>query len=202
MPFAAIALVAGLVLYRRRPRTDLARAALVLWGGWLLVHYAVFSFAGGVMHPYYTTALAPAVGALTGIGAVTLFEHRSAAWGWVLPLAVAVTGVWSFTLLHRTPSWHPWLSWVVAVLTVAAVLGLLAARFGALTRLAVVAAAAGLLAGLVGPAAYAASAASTGANGSNPLAGPSSGGGFGRPRAGCAPVVGLVAGRCPRGSGG
>ncbi len=181
LPFAALALVTGLLLYRRRPRTDLARAALVLWGGWLLVHYAVFSFADGVMHPYYTTALAPAVGALTGIGAVTLFEHRTAAWGWVLPLAIAGTGVWSFTVLRRTPSWHPWTAWTVAVLTVVAVLGLLAARFGAPARLAIVAAAAGLLAGLTGPAAYAVSAASTSTNGTNPLAGPSSGGGFGGP---------------------
>ncbi len=182
LPFAALAFVAGVVLYRRRPRADLARASLVLWGGWLLVHYLVFSFANGTMHPYYTTALGPAVGALTGIGAVLLFERRSSVWGWVLPLAVAGTGIWAFTVLHRTPSWHPWLAWTVAVLTVVAVLGLVAARFGAFGRLAAVAAVAGLAACLAGPAAYAVSAAASGGtNGSNPLAGPSSGGGFGGP---------------------
>jgi 4-amino-4-deoxy-L-arabinose transferase-like glycosyltransferase len=186
LPFAVLTLVAGVVLYWRRPRADLTRAALLLWGGWLAVHYVVFSFSNGTMHPYYTTALAPAVGALTGIGAVTLFDrHRAAAaWSWVLPLAVAVTGAWSFVVLRRTPSWNPWLAWMVAGLTVVAVIGLLAARFGrgVLTGFAVLAAVAGLVAGLAGPAAYAASATAGRSNGSNPLAGPSSGGfGMGGP---------------------
>ncbi len=30
----------------------------------------VFSFMHGIVHPYYTVALAPALGAVTGIGAV------------------------------------------------------------------------------------------------------------------------------------
>ncbi|WP_296605865.1 glycosyltransferase family 39 protein, partial [Nocardioides sp.] len=37
LPSALLLLVAGLWLTRRSPRTDLTRAALVLWGGWLLV---------------------------------------------------------------------------------------------------------------------------------------------------------------------
>ena len=61
LPFATVALVAGVILLWRRPRTDLRRAAVVLWGGWLAVHFTVFSLADGIMHPYYTTALAPAV---------------------------------------------------------------------------------------------------------------------------------------------
>ena len=52
-----------------RPRTDRTRAALVLWGGWLLVTGVVFSFGQGIIHAYYTVALAPAIGALVGIGA-------------------------------------------------------------------------------------------------------------------------------------
>ena len=38
----------------------------VLWGGWLLVTGLVFSFMAGIIHPYYTVALAPAVAALVG----------------------------------------------------------------------------------------------------------------------------------------
>ena len=30
----------------------------------------------GIIHPYYTVALAPAIGALVGIGAVTLWRAR------------------------------------------------------------------------------------------------------------------------------
>ncbi|GAA4625957.1 hypothetical protein GCM10023196_032200 [Actinoallomurus vinaceus] len=178
LPFAAIVLVAGLVLYWKRPRTDLARAALVMWGGWLAFHFLVFSFASGIMHPYYTTAMAPAIAALTGIGAVELSRARSRGWSWVLPAGVAVTGIWAFVLLRRTPNWNPWLAWTVAALTVVAVLGLLAARLGraALARMAVLAGAVGLAAGLAGPAAYAVSAASSRANGSNPTAGPNTGG--------------------------
>ncbi|MFC9974608.1 glycosyltransferase family 39 protein [Spirillospora sp. NPDC127200] len=183
LPFAAIALVAGLLLLRRRLRTDLGRAGLLLWGGWLAVHFVVFSFAQGTFHPYYSTAMAPAIAALTGAGAVLLYGayRRSAAWAWVLPAAVAVTGAWAFALLARTPDWNPWLRWTVAALTVLAVANLAAAR--ANRRFGLPVTVAGLVlalpTGLAGPAAYAVSTASSQVNGTNPLAGPSSGQGFG-----------------------
>ncbi|MEV5572265.1 glycosyltransferase family 39 protein [Spirillospora sp. NPDC052269] len=183
LPFAAIALVAGLVLVWRRPRTDLVRASLVLWGAWLAVHFVVFSFSEGTFHPYYTTAMAPAVAALVGGGGVLLFGayRRSARWSWVLAAAVAATGAWAFVLLNRTPHWHPALRWLVLAGTVLAVANLLAGRL--LRRAGVPFTLAGLtlalVAGLAGPGAYAVSAASSPVNGSNPLAGPNSGHGFG-----------------------
>ncbi len=76
IPAALVALVAVLWLTRRAPRQDRTRAAFILWGGWLLVTAAVFSFAQGIIHPYYTVALAPAIGALVGMGAVELWRHR------------------------------------------------------------------------------------------------------------------------------
>ncbi|MGI5328428.1 glycosyltransferase family 39 protein [Actinomadura nitritigenes] len=177
LPFAAIALAAGLVLRGRRPPTDLKRAALLLWGGWLAVHFAVFSFSEGTFHPYYTTAMAPAIAALAGAGCVMMFGAPRRM-SWTLPLAVAVTGGWAFFLLRRTPSWQPWLPWTVAALAAVAVIGLDLRR--APRRLAVAAAAIGLVAVLAGPAAYAASAASSAANnGSNPTAGPAAQGGMG-----------------------
>ncbi|MGH1552500.1 ArnT family glycosyltransferase [Streptomyces sp. L7] len=51
IPFAAIALVAGLVLRGRAPRTDAKRAALMLWGGWFVLHFLTFSLAEGTFHP-------------------------------------------------------------------------------------------------------------------------------------------------------
>ncbi|MEU9844430.1 glycosyltransferase family 39 protein [Actinomadura sp. NPDC048032] len=183
IPFAVLALAAGLVLLRRRPRTDPARAALLLWGGWLAVHYVVFSFAQGTFHPYYSTAMAPAIAALTGAGAVLLTRaHRtSRAWAWVLPAGVAVTGAWAFVLLDRTPSWNPWLRWAVAATTVLAAAALIAGRVSgrAGTRATVAGLALAVTAGLAGPGAYAVAAASTTSNGTNPLAGPASGGGPG-----------------------
>ena len=126
IPFAAIALIGTLILIGRRPRTDLARASVLLWGGWLLLEFFVLSFQQGIQHPYYTSAMAPPIAALTGIGAVAFYQaYRRSGWlGLVLPLAIAVTGAWSFVLLRRTPSWNPWLAWTVLGATVVAVLAL------------------------------------------------------------------------------
>ncbi len=126
LPFAAIALVGTLILIGRRPRTDLARASVMLWGGWLLLEFLVLSFQQGIQHSYYTSAMAPPTAALTGIGAVVFYQayRRSGRWSLVPPLAIAVTGAWAFVLLRRTPGWNPWLPWTVAGATVVAVLAL------------------------------------------------------------------------------
>ena len=126
LPFAAIALVGTLILIGRRPRTDLARASVMLWGGWLLLEFFVLSFQQGIQHSYYTSAMAPPIAALTGIGAVVFYQayRRSGRWSLVLALAIAVTGAWAFVLLRRTPGWNSWLPWTVAGATVVAVLAL------------------------------------------------------------------------------
>ena len=75
-------------------------AAALLWGGWLLVTGGVFSFMAGIIHPYYTVALVPAIGALTGIGAVELWRRRQhAAARLVLAGGIAVTAAWAYVLL-------------------------------------------------------------------------------------------------------
>ena len=76
LPAALIGLVAGLWFTRRAPRTDRTRAALLLWGGWLLATAAVFSFMKGIMHPYYTIALAPAIAAVIGISVRELWRGK------------------------------------------------------------------------------------------------------------------------------
>ncbi|MER5324060.1 glycosyltransferase family 39 protein [Streptosporangium roseum] len=182
LPFAVIALAAGLVLAGRgSPRGT--RVALLLWGGWLAVHYVVFSFSSGTFHPYYSTAMAPAVAALTGLGGVLSWQayRRSGAWSWTLPAGITVTGAWAFVVLRRTPDFVPWLAWTVAAVTVAAVAGLVLARLGRRLRqrIAVVALIAGLVAGLAGPAAYALTPLGSAVNGTNPTAGPAGSGGFG-----------------------
>src|SRR6478752_6408207 len=50
LPAAVICLGAITLLTRRAPRTDLTRAAAVIWGGWLVVTAAVFSFMNGIVH--------------------------------------------------------------------------------------------------------------------------------------------------------
>ncbi|HEY0448886.1 glycosyltransferase family 39 protein [Actinophytocola sp.] len=114
LPAALIALGAGLWFTRRMPRTDRTRAALLLWGGWLLGTAIVFSLMSGIIHPYYAVALAPAIGALVGIAGVQLWQGRTNRPAAVTMAAmVAVTAVWSFILLDRFASWLPWLRWVI-----------------------------------------------------------------------------------------
>ncbi len=76
LPTAMVILVAALWFLRDRRRTDLTRAAMVAWGGWLVVTAVTFSFMHGIFHPYYTVALAPAIAAIVAIGAMTLWRRR------------------------------------------------------------------------------------------------------------------------------
>ncbi len=129
VPLAALGLVGGLVLAGRARRTDRGRAGFLLWGGWGVVAFAVFSKASGTFHPYYTVALAPAAAVLAGAGAVALWELGQARrWAaWMLPLGIAGSTVWSFVLLDRDPAYHPWLRVAVAVAGALGALGVLVA---------------------------------------------------------------------------
>ncbi|ELP67483.1 ArnT family glycosyltransferase [Streptomyces turgidiscabies] len=185
IPFALIALVAGLVLRGRAPRTDSERASLMLWGGWFVLHYLTFALAEGTFHPYYVTAMAPGIAALAGAGGVMLyraFREGSAKWAWVLPVAVAASAVWAVVLLQRVSgsgTLYTVAEIVVAVAATVSVIGLLTGRFMKRQRLLGIAALAAVVALLAGPAAYSVSAATSSTNGTNPTAGPSTGGGMG-----------------------
>ncbi len=183
LPAALLALVAGLVWRGRAPRTDRVRAALLLWGGWLLITGAVFSFSSGVIHTYYTAALAPAIAALVGMGGALFWQNRHRIGARVLgAVAVVMTAAWAFALLERTPAYVPWLPPVVLISGAVAGVALVTAPFiSRLTRaLTVGALGLGLVAGLAGPIAYTASTISAPHTGSIPSAGPAvSGAGFG-----------------------
>jgi 4-amino-4-deoxy-L-arabinose transferase-like glycosyltransferase len=179
LPAALIGLVAGLWLSWRATRTDRVRAGLLLWGGWLLVTGAVFSFMAGTVHPYYNVALAPAVAALVGISVAQLVPRRaSLVPRLVLAAMLAVTGVWSFLLLNRTPEWWPVVRWVVLVgsIVVALLFALRAHRLGRATAVVAIAAA---LVGLGGPAAFSIYNAATAHSGPGTMSGPQKAGGFG-----------------------
>lgn len=170
LPAALLGLIAMLWLTRRAARTDMVRASTLMWGGWLLVTGAVFSFMDGTIHPYYTVALAPAIAALVGISAVELWRRREhpAARG-VLALALAGTGGWTFALLSRLPEWWPVLRWSVLIVSVvvALVLAFGAHRLGRAAGAVLVAAA--LLAGGAGSAVWAVATVADG-NSGGPMA--------------------------------
>ncbi|OKH82510.1 glycosyl transferase [Mycobacterium sp. ST-F2] len=129
LPVALIGLVLLLWATRRAPRTDLVRAGVLLWGGWLLVTGAVFSFMDGTVHPYYNVALAPAVAALAGMTVAHLWQRRDKLSARLtLALLLVVTAGWAFTLLSRTPDWMPALRWVIAVVAVLAAVAIMVAK--------------------------------------------------------------------------
>ncbi len=190
LPAAVIAIVAGLWITRRAPCTDLTRAALLLWGGWLAVTAVVFSYANGILHPYYTVALAPAVAAALAIGAALLWRRRAdVRAATTLAGMAAITTTLAFVLLQRDSGWLPWISLSIAVAGIACVVLLpVVGRLPHLvaTGVAVLA----LLVGLAGPAAFSLATAAAPHSGAIPSVGPSDGRGgppggmFGAPQPG------------------
>jgi 4-amino-4-deoxy-L-arabinose transferase-like glycosyltransferase len=188
LPAALILLIGGLVFTARRPRTDRTRAAFLLWGGALAVTMLVFSFAAGIIHPYYTVALAPAIGALVGMGSVLVWQHRARLWSrLVLAGAVGLTGIWSAVLLGRSPTFVTGLAALVAALGIGAAIAIVAMP---VMRRAVTAAviAVALVAAFAGPAGYTINTMLTPHSGAIPSAGPA--------------VTAAVSGGGPRGFGG
>ena len=198
LPLALLGLLLGLWARRRAPRTDAARSAYILWGGWGVVSWAIFSFSEGIFHPYYTTALAPAVAVLAAGGLIEMWDlaRRSIAWAATLGVVAIGTAVWAAVLLARAGGFVPWLAPTAIVLAALAGGALLLARVESVRRphapslrvLLPFAAVAGLVGVLAGPAAYAIATVGNTLTGGNPLAGPASantglagapGGGFG-----------------------
>ena len=190
LPAALILLAAGLWFTRREARTSTTRAALLMWGGWLVITAGIFSFMSGTVHPYYAVALAPAIAALVGIGSVELWRGR--AYGparAVLAVTVLATSVWSAVLLGRDPAWLPGLRMIAVVLGVLAAAALLLrvdslaalpARFRKAATAGVVILS--LLAGGLGSTAWTLATAAQPHSGSIPTSGPTAsamGGGFG-----------------------
>lgn len=197
IPAALLALVAGLVLRGRAPRTDRVRAGLLLWGAWLVVTMLVFSFMSGTIHPYYSVALTPAIGALVAIGGRELWRHRDddLARG-ALALMIGGTAIWGFVLMHRDASgWMTWLAWTMLVGGVLGALAL-AVSSGRLRRLAVAGLLVGALSASIGAASFTVATVATAHSGSIPTAGPASvssggpGGGFGGGGAGASASTG------------
>ncbi|HVJ97064.1 MAG TPA: glycosyltransferase family 39 protein [Acidimicrobiia bacterium] len=176
LPAALLLLVAGLVYTARRPRTDRTRAALLLWGSWLFFTGVAFSLGQGIIHEYYSVALAPAIGALVGIGGATFWAVRRTLFARiVLAATIGISAIWGVTLLNRTPDWHPGLRTLVLVggLALALFVAFAPALSGTTGRrvgagLAITAVALGLIA----PAAYTWETVTTPQSGAIPTAGP------------------------------
>jgi 4-amino-4-deoxy-L-arabinose transferase-like glycosyltransferase len=174
LPAALLALGVAVALHRRSARTDRRFAGYVLWGSWLLVHAAVFSFMSGIIHPYYSVAMAPAIATLVGGAAVELWERRSTSPPARLALAAGIVsiGLTAWALLGRTPAFLPGVDVAVLALSFAAavVIAVPPASIGRTLSRAALALA--LLATIAGPLAYATDTIQTAYADGDPQAGP------------------------------
>ncbi|HEX6353754.1 glycosyltransferase family 39 protein [Actinophytocola sp.] len=145
-----------------RWRKDAAFHSLVLWGTWLVVTAGVFSYMNGIIHPYYTVALAPALAAVIGIGSVALWRKGFVGVA-VISGAVALAALETYMLLDNM---------------VLLVIGLAAAGLLLVVERNLWVAALAVVVALAGPAVYSLETAAAPHTGAIPAAGPS-GSGFG-----------------------
>ncbi|MFN8432905.1 MAG: glycosyltransferase family 39 protein [Anaerolineales bacterium] len=103
LPFALISVLIALFSSRiQLPIVSGVHKALLLWGGWLLTCVVFFSMVSGIFHAYYAIMLAPALGAMVGIGFAQLYQ-----WGkqsnWVLVgLIASVVATLGFQIFAAT----------------------------------------------------------------------------------------------------
>ena len=74
----------------------------------MVVTAMVFSLSKGIIHPYYTVALAPAIGALVGIGANMMRQRRDLLLArCVLASTVVTTCAWGTGESWAPPATNP-----------------------------------------------------------------------------------------------
>jgi 4-amino-4-deoxy-L-arabinose transferase-like glycosyltransferase len=188
LPAALLATVLVLISRGRAPRTDLVRAAAILFGGWMLVDGLILSYMKTMVHPYYCLSFVPAVAGMFAIGVHEMWRKRES---WLgrggLVAMIGGTGVWSWWILGRNGDWFPALRWVILAGTaVAAVALLVSLSSGARQRFTVMSLAVGLIGGLLGAGAYAFATIGQSHDGGMAVVGPAredghwGGGGFGQ----------------------
>jgi len=112
VPLAVIAALAMLPLLRR-PR-DRRTGVLLVAGGWFAIELGALDFSTGIVHPYYSSALAPGLAAVLGAGSAEIAamlrseRPRTALAGYVLSVAaiVCTAGIQLFLIgRYGDPLW-------------------------------------------------------------------------------------------------
>jgi 4-amino-4-deoxy-L-arabinose transferase-like glycosyltransferase len=193
----------GMVVASRLRRSDARSGWLIVVGGAFLLTAALFSFAGGIFHPYYVSLLAPFMAALVGAGFAELVRGGLGA-RIVGPLAVAAGVVVELVIRGRYPGQ---LTWLVPLLITVGVLATLAMAASGARRVRLLAASAATGALLLAPAVWAVDTLAYATSGTFPSGGPESaqkgpgGGPMGRirgafgPRGSLRNLLGAPAGR-------
>ncbi|MFW0792066.1 ArnT family glycosyltransferase [Gordonia sp. CPCC 205333] len=170
LPAALLVLVVGIALaVRRRLDRDIA-LGLTVFGTWLVITGVVFAYMSGTVHPYYTVALAPAIAAVVGIGAIVGWRSRQSWYGTVFLAALVIAAAgWGAIRAYRAGFGWPVLGWVLGALVVIAI-GLLVVGRRWSGKQAAALAAALLIAGGAATAAFGVATANTTHTGSIPTA--------------------------------
>ncbi len=165
----------GLTIWTYRKRRH-RLAAVILWSTWFWLYAIVFSEAKGIFHSYYTSAMAPAVGALVGIGAVAASRaiRRNAAVAFAVAAVVALTVATQRLITNRAPHFHAWAPTAMTVVVSIGIAALFVTAFVSRIRRFVGVSLLVMLGGLlIAPAAWATSEMTTQAlNATLPQAGP------------------------------
>ncbi len=159
IPAAFVVAVWGIASRRRQPRGDPLRACFILWGGWLVTLFAVFSSITTI-NAYYTAALSPPVAALIGAGVVAAWSPERTPIGRIIGLELIVVGTAAYAvwLVSTTGAQVPgWLVPAVIAIGLAAVGVAAWALIAGTSAWFAAALAAGLIAVLLTPAAAAVS---------------------------------------------
>jgi 4-amino-4-deoxy-L-arabinose transferase-like glycosyltransferase len=109
IPAAVVVAAWGIASRRRQPRDDPLRACFILWGGWLVIFFTVFS-AVTVLQPYYAAAMSPAVAAIIGTGVAAAWSRDLVPVSRTIGLAIIVVGTvayaaWLVSASARAPGW-------------------------------------------------------------------------------------------------
>jgi 4-amino-4-deoxy-L-arabinose transferase-like glycosyltransferase len=178
------ALVSGMAIVAtsRLRRADARSGWLLAVGGAFATTAVLFSFASGILHPYYVSLLAPFAAALTGAGAAVLMGGGRAA-RVAAPLAVVAGVVVELVVRADYPGQLTWLTPVLIAVGALAVLALVAFSSRAVRMAAIGATVAVLLAA---PAVWAFDTLGHATSGTFPAGGPASAesGGLGGPGGG------------------
>jgi len=139
LPFAVMALVLGAFQWSFRRPLPPAQSALFFWFCWIANYVVVYSYAGGIMHFYYISTIAPALAALAAIGVVSLWDYyqQKGSRAIYLPATLLLTAAWQLyvqvdalgwtfnTLRQASGDWLRWLHVALIGGTLVAVAGLL-----------------------------------------------------------------------------
>ncbi|MCK8617389.1 glycosyltransferase family 39 protein [Fructobacillus sp. M158] len=126
LPFALLGMGAGWWAFRKKGdkwyRISNEQADVLLWAGWFVPVYGFFSVAS-FFHPYYTIMLAPAIAALTAIGAVAIakmVKEGGIKQGLIAKVLLAITLI-ATTALQAYYAWsyYPVASVIIVILGIA-----------------------------------------------------------------------------------